>query len=89
MLSPTALRTRTSPTRAAPTRAPRTATASILHLLLRLFVPMRNQPVQETTRLAFRPAMFLGFGEFFLQMLLGFFVCFVVVVVVRWEERRG
>jgi hypothetical protein len=51
-------------------------------LLLRLAVPMHDQFIEEAPRLALGPAVFLGFGEFFLQVLLGFFVGFVVGVVV-------
>ena len=52
-------------------------------LLLRLPVPVRNKPVQETARFALCPAVLLGLVEFLLEVLLGFFVGFVVVVVVR------
>jgi len=43
---------------------------------------MHDQFVEEAPGLALGPAVFLGFGEFFLQVLLGFFVGFVVGVVV-------
>jgi len=51
-------------------------------LLLCLAVPMHDQFIEEAPRLALSPAIFLGFGEFFLEVLLGFFVGFVVGVVV-------
>ena len=60
-----------------------------LEFLLRLLISVRNESVQETARLALRPAMLLRLGEFFLEMLLRFFVCFFVVMVVRYIERRG
>jgi len=43
---------------------------------------MHDQFIEEAPRLALSPAIFLGFGEFFLEVLLGFFVGFVVGVVV-------
>lgn len=58
-------------------------------LLLRLLVPMRNKPVQETARLALCPAVLLRLGEFLFEVLLGLFVRFFVVMVVRWERGRG
>ena len=49
---------------------------------------MRDESIQKAPGLALRPAMFLCFGEFFLQVLLRFFIGFFVVVVVRCEEGR-
>ena len=46
---------------------------------------MCNQAVQETARLALGPAILLRFGEFFLEVLLGLFVGFIVIVVIRWS----
>ena len=56
-------------------------------LLLRLLVAVRDKPVQETARLALCPAVLLGLGEFLLEVLLGFFLGLLVVVVIRWERQ--
>lgn len=46
---------------------------------------MHDQLVEETPRLALRPAILLGFGKLFLEVLLRFLVGFVVGVVVGWS----
>lgn len=56
-------------------------------LLVRLLVPVLDQLVQETPRLALGPAVLLCLGEFLLKMLLGFFVGFVIGVVVACVEK--
>ena len=46
---------------------------------------MRNEAVEEAPGLSLRPAMFLRLGELFLEVFLSFFVCFIIVVEVRWR----
>lgn len=77
---------RRSPTVAFPSDISLALTAlTLCELLLGLPVPMLDQFIEEAARFALRPSLSLRLGELFLEMLLGLFVDFFVVVEVVWE----